>query len=112
MWDISISEFHEQVIKMEIEEAFDLISMRLQAASGRGVQPQIRVSGEDWVCTIDEPDEKFVIIAKQKELLLVRMESSKGEPDIDRARSDDYDKQDAINRIRDAIKTAYGTPVR
>ncbi len=97
---------------MEVEEALDQIAMRLQAASGRGVQPQIRVSGEDWVCTIDEPNDKFVIIAKQKELLLVRLESSKGEPDIHRAVGDDYDKQDAIDRIRKAITTAYGAPVQ
>jgi len=96
---------------MEIEEAFDQIAMRLQAASGRGVTPRIRVSGEDWVCTIEQPDDKFVIIAKEKELLLVHMESQ-NEPDIDRAVGDDYDKQDAIDRIRDAITTAYGAPVQ
>ncbi len=93
---------------MELEEAFEQIAMRLQAASGRGVKPSIRTSGDDWVCTIDEPGDKFVIIAKEKELLLVHMESKKGEPDIDRVVADGYSQQDAIDRIRQAVTTAYG----
>jgi hypothetical protein len=101
----------EQGIKMEIEEAFDQIVMRLQAASGRGVTPSIRVSGDDWVCTIEQPDDKFIIIAKEKELLLVHMESQ-NEPDIDRAGGEDYNQQDTIERIRQAIAIAYGTPVQ
>ena len=100
----------EQGIKMEIEEAFDQIAMRLQAASGRGIKPSIRVSGDDWVCAIEQPDDKFIIIAKEEELLLVHMESQ-NEPDIDRVVGDDYHKEDAIDRIREAITTAYGAPV-
>lgn len=96
---------------MEIEEAFDQIAMRLQAASGRGITPSIRVSGDDWVCTIEQPDDKFIIIAKEKELLLVHMESQ-NEPDIDRAFGQDYNQQDAIDRIREAIAIAYGAPVQ
>jgi hypothetical protein len=101
----------EQGIKMEMEEAFDQIVMRLQAASGRGVKPQIRVSGDDWVCTIEQLNDKFIIIAKEEELLLVHMELQ-NEPDIDRAVGEDYNQQDAIDRIREAITTAYGAPVQ
>jgi hypothetical protein len=97
---------------MEIEEAFDQIAMRLQAASGRGVKPSIRVSGDDWVCAIDESGDKFVIIAKEKELLLVSMQPMKGEPDIDRVVAGGYNKQDVIDRIRQAVTTAYGSPVQ
>jgi hypothetical protein len=97
---------------MEIEEAFEQIAMRLQAASGRGVKPSIRFSGDDWVCAIDEPEYKFVIIAKEKELLLVHMEPMEGEPDINRVGAEDYNQQVAIDRIRQAITTAYGAPVQ
>ena len=96
---------------MEIEEAFDQITMRLHAASGRGVKPSIRVSGDDWVCAIDESGDKFVIIAKEKELLLVHMEPTKGEPEINRVGSDGYNQQEAIDRIRQAVTAAYGAPV-
>jgi hypothetical protein len=97
---------------MEIEEAFDQIAMRLQAASGRGVKPSIRVSGDDWVCAIDESEDKFVIIAKARELLLVSMQPVKGEPEIDRVVADGYNQQDAIERIRQAVTAAYGVPVQ
>jgi hypothetical protein len=97
---------------MEIEEAFDQIAIRLQAASGRGVKPSIRVSGDDWVCAIDESGDKFVIIAKEKELLLVSMQPMKGEPDIDRVVAEAYNKQDVIERIRQAVTTALGSPVQ
>ena len=97
---------------MEIEEAFDQIAMRLQSASSRGVKPSIRVSGDDWVCTIDEPEDKFVIIAKEKELLLVHLQPMEGEPDISRAGGDAYNQQVTIDRIRQAITTAYGAPVQ
>lgn len=97
---------------MEIEEAFDQIAMRLQAASSRGVKPSIRVSGDDWVCAIDESGDKFVIIAKEKELLLVSMQPAKGEPDIDRVGPNGYNQQDVIDRIRQAVAAAYGAPVQ
>ena len=97
---------------MEIEEAFEQIAMRLQAASGRGVKPSIRFSGDDWVCAIDESEDKFVIIAKEKELLLVSMQPIKGEPDIDRVGPDGYNQQDVIDRIRKAVTAAYGEPVQ
>ena len=97
---------------MEIEEALDQIALRLQAASGRGVKPSIRVSGDDWVCAIDESGDKFVIIAKEKELLLVSMQPIKGEPDIDRVVADGYNQQDVIERIRQAVTAAYGTPLQ
>ncbi len=93
---------------MEIEEAFEQIATRLQAASHRGVKPLIRTSGDDWVCTIDVPNDKFVIIAKEEELMLVHMQSQKREPDIGRVAADDYVKQDIIDRIKKAITTAYG----
>ncbi len=97
---------------MEIEEAFDQIAMRLQAASGRGVKPSIRVSGDDWVCAIDESGEKFVIIAKASELLLVSMRPTKGEPEIDRVVADGYNQQDVIERIRQTVTAAYGVPIQ
>ena len=93
---------------MEIEEAFDQIAARLQAASGRGVKPSMRVSGDDWVCAIDESEDKFVIIAKANELLLVSMQPIMGEPEIDRVVADGYNQQDVIERIRQAVTAAYG----
>jgi len=97
---------------MEIEEAFEQIAARLQAASGRGVKPSIRTSGDDWVCAIDEPGDRFVIIAEENGLLLVHLESTREEPDIDRVGAEGYNRQDAIDRIRQAITTAYGAEVR
>jgi len=97
---------------MEIEDAFDQIAMRLQAASGRGVKPSTRVSGDDWVCSIDESGDKFVIIAKANELLLVSLRPTMGEPEIDRIVADGYKQQDVIERIRQAVAAAYGAPVQ
>ncbi len=93
---------------MEIEEAFDQIAMRLQAASGRGVDPSIRVSGAEWVCAIDERDDKFVIIVKEKELLLVHMRSDMPEPEINRVAMGAYTQEDIKDKVLQRIADAYG----
>ena len=50
---------------MNIEEALGHIVAKLQAANDSGIRPSIRVAGPDWVCTIDDKQTKFVIIAKE-----------------------------------------------
>jgi len=94
---------------MEIGEAFDQIAARLKTSSERGVEPVIRVSGDDWVCTVDEPTKKTVIIAKEEQLVLVVMESTKAEPHIERIQAPEYSRQALIERIQEAITQVYGT---
>ncbi len=94
---------------MKLQEAFDNITAKLKAASSRGVAPSIRVSGEEWVCTIDERKKKSVFIAKKGELVLVDMESNKNEPEIHRISVPDSDQPKIIDRIKEAVIAAYGT---
>ena len=94
---------------MELQEAFDKITVKLKAASGRGVAPSIRVSGDEWVCTIDERKKKSVFIAKKGELVLVDMESNKNEPEIHRIAVPESDQPQIIDRIKEAVTEAYGT---
>jgi hypothetical protein len=94
---------------MEIQEAFDSIREKLKAASARGVAPSIRVSGEDWVCTIEERNKKSVFIAKKDELVIVDMPSNNSEPKIERIAVPEDDRQKVIDRIKEAVTAAYGT---
>ncbi len=94
---------------MELQEAFDKITVNLKAASGRGVAPSIRVSGDEWVCTIDERKKKSVFIAKKGELVLVDMESNENEPEIHRIAVPESDQPQIIDRIKEAVTEAYGT---
>ena len=52
---------------MNSEEAFDRILATLRTAKESGIRPLIRVSGKDWVCTIEDKQTKFIIIAKEEE---------------------------------------------
>jgi len=90
------------------EEAFGLIAAKLKAARGRGIKPSIRASGREWVCAIEEQQKRFIIIAKETELMLVDMESKTGEPTIERVHIPDYDQQNVIEKVREAVAEAYG----
>lgn len=93
---------------MNIEEAFGHIVAKLQAANDSGIIPSIRVAGPDWVCTIDDKQTKFVIIAKEDALMLVSMESNKGEPDVQRIHAPEYTQQNLVDRIKKTIVEIYG----
>lgn len=92
---------------MDIDEAFAHISAKFEAASGRGIKPSIRVSGPDWVCTIEDKQSKFVIIAKEGELTLVTLEFKKGTPDVQRIFTSEYSQQEIIDRIQQAMGAEY-----
>jgi len=94
---------------MQIGEAFDQVAAGLKTSREKGVKPVIRVSGDDWVCTLDEPTKKTVIIAKEGQLVLVDMESNKAEPHIERIQAPEYTRKALIERIQQAITEAYGT---
>jgi hypothetical protein len=92
---------------MDIDEAFAHISEKFQAASRRGIEPSVRVSGPDWVCTIEDKQSKFVMIAKEGELTLVTMELKKGSPDVQRIFTSQYAQQEIIDRIQQLMDAAY-----
>jgi hypothetical protein len=94
---------------MELQEGFDNITAKLKAASARGVAPSIRVSGDDWVCTIDELKKKSVFIVKKGELVLVDMESNKNEPEIHRISVPESDRPRVIDKIKEVVTEVYGT---
>jgi hypothetical protein len=93
---------------MSIEEAFGHIAAKLQAANNSGIRPSIRVAGPDWVCTIDDKQTKFVIIAKEDALMLVSMESKQREPDVQRIHAPEYTQQNLVDRIQKTIVEIYG----
>ncbi len=93
---------------MTIEEAFNEIKAKLKSASERGIKPSIKVSGKDWVCTLEDKLNKFNIIAREEELTLVTMEAKKGKPDVQRIHAPEYSQQAIINRIEEAVRSAYG----
>lgn len=93
---------------MNIEEAFDHIVAKLQTANDSGIKPSIRVAGPDWVCTIDDKETKFVIIAKEEALMLVSMESKKGEPDVQRIHAPEQTRESIVHRIQKIIVEIYG----
>jgi hypothetical protein len=93
---------------MNIEEAFGRITANLKVAKDSGIEPTIRVSGPDWVCTIDDKETKFVIIAKEGQLMLVSMKSKEGPPDVQRIQAPEHTQQDLIDRVQKAIADIYG----
>lgn len=93
---------------MNIEEAFGHIAARLQEANDSGIKPSIRVAGPDWVCTIEDKQTKFVIIAKEESLMLVSMKLTKGEPDVQRINAPEYTQQNLVDRIQKTIVEIYG----
>jgi hypothetical protein len=93
---------------MNIEEAFGSIAAKLQAAKDSGIVPSIRVAGSDWVCTVDDKQTKFVIIAKEDALMLVSMESKKREPDVLRIHAPECTQQNLVDRIQKTIVEIYG----
>ena len=93
---------------MNIEEAFGHIAARLQEANDSGIKPSIRVAGPDWVCTIEDKQTKFVIIAKEESLMLVSMKLTKGEPDVQRVNAPEYTQQNLVDRIQKTIVEIYG----
>ncbi len=95
---------------MNVEEAFGHITANLKAAKDSGIEPSIRVSGPAWVCTIDDKQSKFVIIAKEEQLMLVSMKLKKGEPDVQRIPAPESSQQSLIDRIQRTIVEIYGVP--
>jgi hypothetical protein len=93
---------------MNVEEAFGHITANLKAAKDSGIEPTIRVAGPDWVCTIDYKETKFVIIAKEEQLMLVSMKLKKGEPDVQRIEAPESTQQSLIDRIQKTIIEIYG----
>ena len=93
---------------MNIEEALGHIVAKLQAAKDSGIRPSIRVAGPDWVCTIDDKQTKFVIIAKEDALMLVSMKSEKSGPDVQRIHAPEYTQQNLVDRIQKTIVEIYG----
>jgi hypothetical protein len=94
---------------MNISDAFEQLSKELNAAGSRGIKPSIRSAGKDWVCTIEDGSDKFVMIAKEKELMVVKMRSKPREPDVQRVDTGDQPQQAIIERIEKTIAEAYGT---
>jgi hypothetical protein len=93
---------------MNIEEALGHIVAKMQAAKDSGITPSIRVAGPDWVCTIDDKQTKFVIIAKEDALMLVSMKSEKSGPDVQRIHAPEYTQQNLVDRIQKTIVEIYG----
>ena len=93
---------------MNIEEAFGHIVTKLQAANDSGIRPSIRVAGADWVCTIDDKQTKFVIIAKEEALMLVIMKSETSGPDVQRIHAPEYTQQNLVDRIKKTVVEIYG----
>ena len=93
---------------MNIDEALDEITKRLKEASGQGIKPAVRTSGNDWVCTLEDEEKRFNIIAKEGELMIVNMESKKAAPQVDRISAPGVTQQELVQRIQDAIEEAYG----
>ena len=93
---------------MEIEGGFSRISAELESARDRGIKPSVRESGPDWVCTLEDEESKFVIIAKEGELTLVTMKYEKGSPDVQRIHESAYTRQKIVDRVEHIIRDAYG----
>lgn len=93
---------------MNIDEAFDQIAVNLKLAKKSGIEPSIRVSEPDWVCTTESKQTKFIIIAKEEQLMLVNMKSIKGPPDVQRIQVPEYTQQSLIERIEKTIIDIYG----
>jgi hypothetical protein len=88
---------------MNIEEAFAEVTSALKAARDKGIKPSIRVSGKDWVCSLEDTRGKYVAIAKEDELLLVMMQANKGEPDVRRIKDPHYTQASFIERIKEHL---------
>jgi hypothetical protein len=92
---------------MNIDHALDEIATKLRRANDLGIEPSIRSSGKDWVCTIEDKENKFNIIAKEGELMMVNMESAKTAPTVERVNVPGITQQELIQRIRKAIAEIY-----
>jgi len=93
---------------MNIEEAFENIAAKLNAGKDAGIVPSIRVSGPDWVCTIEDEQTKFIIIAKEEGLMLVSMKSRENAPEVQRIQAPEHTQQSLVNRIQETIREIYG----
>ena len=79
-----------------------IVSM-LTETGERGIKPTVRVTREEWVCTIEDKQTKINIIAKEGELILVRMDLQKGRPDVHRIKAPEYSQQRIVERIEKAL---------
>ncbi len=93
---------------MNVDEAFGEIMERLRLEGGRGIKPSVRASGNDWVCTFEDQEKKFNIIAKEGELMIVNMESKKATPHVKRVSAPGVTQKELIQRIQRVIEEVYG----
>ena len=93
---------------MGIKQAFDKIVSILQEACASEIKPAVRVTRDEWVCTLEDSGKKSIIIVKEGELTIVQMELQKGEPEIERFAAPEYTRQEIIDRIQKAITEVYG----
>jgi len=93
---------------MGIEVAFDKIVSMLQAACASVIKPAVRVTRDEWVCTLEDSGKKSIIIVKEGELTIVQMELQKGEPEIERFAAPEYTRQHIIDRVQKAMTEVYG----
>lgn len=93
---------------MNIDQAFDEIMKKLKAASGRGIKQSIRASGKDWVCSLEDQEARFNIIAKDGELMMVNLESKNAAPHVERIDTPGVTQQELIKRIQNAIAEVCG----
>jgi hypothetical protein len=94
-------------MKMDIQQAFEEIAKKLQGGKDRGIKPSVRASGTDWVCTLEDKDTKFNMIAKDGELMMVNMESKETVPHVERINVPGVTQQELIQRIQNAIAEVY-----
>jgi hypothetical protein len=93
---------------MDIEEAFQKIPEKLKAASARGLKPSIRAAGKDWVCTVENQQTKFNVIAKDGELLMVSVESKGGAPHVTRIPAPGSTQQQLIDQVKKIVAEVFG----
>lgn len=92
---------------MTLNEALDRIRSEFESAKADGTKPSIRVSGEEWVCTLDRSESKFVVVAKEKHLMLVQMVSKQKTPDVTRINAPDHSQQNLIDDVKKIVNTIY-----
>ncbi|AFM24047.1 hypothetical protein [Desulfomonile tiedjei] len=92
---------------MTLNEALDRIRSEFESAKAEGIKPSIRVSGEEWVCTLDRSRSKFVVVAKEKHLMLVHMVSKQKTPDVTRINVPDHSQQNLIDDVQKIVNTMY-----
>jgi hypothetical protein len=92
---------------MTLNQALDRIRSEFESAKADGTKPSIRVSGEEWVCTLDRSESKFVVVAKEKHLMLVHMVSKQKTPDVTRVHAPEHSQRNLIDEVQNIMNTIY-----